>query len=104
MHRFITRHKDEPFLLYYPMVLTHSPYQPTPDSPDWDSKAQGEKTRLSQRHFGDMVTFMDKLIGRLIDRLDKLGIRDNTLVIFLGDNGTGRRHAVDDGRPRGHRR
>jgi len=33
---------------------------------------------------------MDKLIGRVVARLDSLGIRDNTLLIFLGDNGTGR--------------
>ena len=32
-----------PFFLYYPMMLTHDPYQPTPDSKDWDPKAQGEQ-------------------------------------------------------------
>ncbi|HEX6962237.1 MAG TPA: sulfatase-like hydrolase/transferase, partial [Lacipirellula sp.] len=37
---FITRHKDGPFLLYYPMLLTHSPFQPTPDSANWDPQAQ----------------------------------------------------------------
>jgi arylsulfatase A len=35
-----------------------------------------------------MVAYMDKLVGRLIAKLDELGIRDNTLLIFLGDNGT----------------
>ena len=39
---FVTRHKDRPFFLYYPMMLTHNPFQPTPDSPDWDPKAMGE--------------------------------------------------------------
>ena len=33
---------------------------------------------------------MDKLIGKLVARLDSLGIRDNTLLVFVGDNGTGR--------------
>ena len=37
-----------------------------------------------------MVAYMDKLVGRLVAKLDELGIRDNTLVLFLGDNGTGR--------------
>ena len=32
---------------------------------------------------------MDKLIGKLVAKLDELGIRDNTLVLFVGDNGTG---------------
>jgi arylsulfatase A len=87
---FITRKKDGPFFLYYPMMLTHAPYQPTPDSPDWDPKAQGEQVNTAPKHFGDMVAYMDKLIGKLVARLDSLGIRDNTLLIFVGDNGTGR--------------
>jgi arylsulfatase A len=42
------------------------------------------------QHFGDMVAYMDKLIGQLLAGLDALGLRDNTLVLFVGDNGTGR--------------
>ncbi|MFA6563007.1 MAG: sulfatase-like hydrolase/transferase [Verrucomicrobiia bacterium] len=87
---FITRHKGQPFFLYYPMMLTHSPYQPTPDSVDWDPKAVGEKVNQKPEHFADMVACMDKLIGRLVARLEELGLRDNTLLVFLGDNGTGR--------------
>lgn len=93
---FIGRHSrvgeaggTKPFFLYYPMMLTHDPYQPTPDSKDWDPKALGEKVNHSQAHFGDMVAYMDKLIGKLVAKLDACGLRDNTLVIFLGDNGTG---------------
>lgn len=87
---FIERTKDRPFFLYYPMILTHSPYQPTPDSPDWEPSAQGEKVNIHERHFADMVAYMDKMVGRLVAKLDALGIRDNTLVMFVGDNGTGR--------------
>jgi len=86
---FIERSKDKPFLLYYPMILTHAPYQPTPDSPDWDPRAMGEKVNTAKKHFGDMVTYMDKLIGKLVERLDQLGLREDTLIVFLGDNGTG---------------
>ncbi|HEX6962598.1 MAG TPA: sulfatase-like hydrolase/transferase, partial [Lacipirellula sp.] len=42
-------------------------------------------------HFADNVAYMDKLVGRVAAKLDELGIRDNTIVMFLGDNGTGRR-------------
>jgi arylsulfatase A len=87
---FITRKKDGPFFLYYSMILTHDPYQPTPDSPDWDAKAVGEQVNRHVKHFGEMVSYMDKLIGKLVARLDVLGLRDNTLILFLGDNGTGR--------------
>ena len=87
---FVRRHKDEPFLLYYPMMLTHAPYQPTPDSKDWDPKAVGEQVNRAPRHFGEMVSYMDKLIGKLTATLDELEIRDETVVIFLGDNGTGK--------------
>lgn len=87
---FITRHKSEPFFLYYPMMLTHAPYQPTPDSPDWDPKATDEKADKNVKHFADMVAYMDKLVARLVTKLDELGIRDNTLILFVGDNGTGR--------------
>jgi len=87
---FITRKKNGPFFLYYSMMLTHAPYQPTPDSPDWDPKAQGEQVNTKPEHFADMVAYMDKLVGKLVARLDSLGIRDNTLLLFVGDNGTGR--------------
>ncbi|MDD4873285.1 MAG: sulfatase-like hydrolase/transferase, partial [Kiritimatiellae bacterium] len=87
---FIARRKDGPFFLYYPMMLTHAPFQPTPDSPDWNPKAIGENVNKNPKHFADMVAYMDKLIGKLIANLEALGIRDNTLLLFVGDNGTQR--------------
>lgn len=88
---FIQRKKDEPFLLYYTMMLTHAPFQATPDSPDY-GESKGSKDILSpdglHQHFSDMVAYTDKLTGRLVAKLDELGIRDNTLLIILGDNGT----------------
>jgi arylsulfatase A len=89
---FITRHKDRPFFLYYPMMLTHSPYVPTPDSADYNDPAQHRErgTAGEHPHFAAMVAYMDKLVGRLLARLEELKLRENTLVIFTGDNGTGR--------------
>lgn len=85
---FVTRHKEQPFFLYYPMILTHDPFQPTPDSPDWDPQAVGERVHRDVKNFADMTAFMDKMVGRLDAKLGELGIRDDTLLIFLGDNGT----------------
>jgi arylsulfatase A len=87
---FIEKNKSKPFFLYYPMMLTHAPYQPTPDSADWDPKTTGEQANKSPKYFADNVAYMDKLVGKVVQKLDDLGIRDNTLVLFLGDNGTGK--------------
>ncbi len=87
--RFIAENHDQPFLLYYPMVLTHAPFQPTPDSADWDARATGE-AHGNERHFANMVTYADKMIGRIVEALERHRLRDNTLLLVLGDNGTGR--------------
>ena len=82
---FIERHKDERFFLYYPMVLTHSPFVATPHSEkiDLETKFQSDTAR-----FADMVAYSDFLVGRLLDHLQSLGLDDETLVLFTGDNGT----------------
>ncbi|WP_200275314.1 sulfatase-like hydrolase/transferase [Haloferula rosea] len=90
---FIEANKDQPFLVYYPMILTHCPFDPTPDSSDWDPTRPGSTTykgdqNRPQKHFKDMASYMDKIVGQLEARLVDLGIRDNTLILFTGDNGT----------------
>jgi arylsulfatase A len=85
---FITRKKDQPFFLYYPMMLTHAPYDATPDSPDYLTAKSEEGTKKTG-HFPDMVAYTDNLIGKLIAKLEELNLRENTLVIIMGDNGTG---------------
>jgi arylsulfatase A len=86
---FITRNKEKPFFLYYPMILTHDPFQPTPDSAEWNPATKGENLQKDVKHFADMTAYMDKMVGRVVARLDELKLRDNTLILFLGDNGTG---------------
>lgn len=86
---FMEKNREKPFLVYYPMILTHCPFEPTPDSNDWDPKSPGSKTyKGDAKYFGDMVTYMDKIIGKLLKKLDAIGARENTLVLFVGDNGT----------------
>ncbi|MCH7753277.1 MAG: sulfatase-like hydrolase/transferase [Planctomycetes bacterium] len=84
---FIERKKDEPFLVYYPMILVHNPFDPTPDSRDWEKK---DKNREPIEHFREMVHYMDKLIGKIVRKLDATGLRDDTLILVTGDNGTNR--------------
>jgi arylsulfatase A len=86
---FIRKNRSKPFFLYYPMILTHGHYEATPDSKDYGQSTAKDK-KHSQQHFADMVAYMDKLVGALTQELDTLGLRDNTLILFTGDNGTGR--------------
>jgi arylsulfatase A len=83
---FIERHRDESFFLYYPMVLVHDPFQPTPENPAYHDMPADSKG--DPRYFGEMVSYMDKIVGELIKKVKEAGIADNTLIIFVGDNGT----------------
>jgi arylsulfatase A len=82
---FISRCAEEkqPFFLYYPMVLPHTPFVETP--------ATRGKTDGQHDKFAGMVSYMDKLVGNVAAHLEKLGIADNTLLVFLADNGTDHR-------------
>lgn len=80
---FLAANRGRPFFAYYPMILVHSPFVPTPDSADRASKDR-------QRNFEDMVAYMDKLIGRIVRQTEELGIAERTLILFTGDNGTHR--------------
>ncbi len=83
---FIDRKADAPFFVYYPMVLVHDPFVPTPDSPEWaNSERRYEKDTA---YFADMVNYTDKLVGQLVNKLKEKGVWENTLLIFTGDNGT----------------
>ncbi len=87
--RFIEQNKDRPFFVYYPMFLPHHPEQPTPDSPGRDAFLKSGKTGSTVPDvFPEMVAYVDTLVGRVVDRLELLGLREKTIVIFTGDNGT----------------
>jgi len=85
---FIERKKDSPFFLYYPMVLVHDPFVPTPDSEAWVNSEK--RYQNNKAYFKDMVAYTDKIVGRIIDKLHEEDLEENTLIIFTGDNGTGR--------------
>ncbi|HVR75717.1 MAG TPA: sulfatase-like hydrolase/transferase [Planctomycetota bacterium] len=88
---FIRRSKDAPFFAFHSMLLPHAPFEPTPGSAAWDPKSRGVAPGQGNRkHFADMVAHADRLVGRVVALLDELGLREKTLVIFTGDNGTAR--------------
>lgn len=89
VERFIDANKDKPFLLYYPMTLVHDPFVSTPLSADWTANPEG-RHKNNPKYFADMMEHCNLMVGRLVDKLKKEGLYENTLIIFTGDNGTSR--------------
>jgi len=82
---FIKKDKERPFFLYYPLLLTHDPFTPTPNSKDGDKSGK----RVSEvRYFKDMVEYTDHLVGNIVNALEESGQRENTIIMFTGDNVT----------------
>lgn len=87
---FMERKKDTSFFAYFPMVLTHGPFLPTPDMEEFAAYKAKDRTN-DTTYFRNMVNYMDKIVGQIIDKAAALGIEQNTLIMFIGDNGTDRR-------------
>ncbi|MHC4555806.1 MAG: sulfatase-like hydrolase/transferase [Planctomycetota bacterium] len=77
---FMTDHKDQPVMLYFPMALTHGPLTATPTEPDVETPLEKHKA---------MVRYTDRLVGRILKALNELRIRERTIIIFTTDNGSG---------------
>lgn len=90
--QFIENHKDEAFFLYYPMLLVHAEHKPTPDTQphsvfdEFPEEIKGKGD--DKRFFPDMLAYTDKLIGKVVHKLDELKLREHTLIVVMGDNGT----------------
>ena len=73
---------DQPFFAYYSMALAHDvtndlteqvPYMPGKDR--W-------------MNYGEMIGSLDQMVGRIVRKIDDLGLREDTMILFTGDNGT----------------
>lgn len=74
---FISRHAKDPFFVYLPYPMPHTPLHPS-------EKFKGKSKR---GEYGDVVEELDFYIGKLLDYLKNEGLADNTYVIFTSDNG-----------------
>jgi len=89
---FINRNKDKPFFVYYATHLVHLPMERTPDSKPG--------TTAEKALYADNLAYMDKQVGLVIKELDRLKLREKTLIVFAGDNGTAARFPTSiGGRP-----
>ncbi len=88
--KFIEEHKDQPFCLYLPHEAVHYPYQGPNDSAYRKAGIPGETTGMREdiaEAYKEMIVEMDKGIGETVALLKKLGLEENTLVLFFSDNG-----------------
>ena len=86
---FIKRNKDQPFFLYVSHAAVHNPYQTDADTPDnRDKDAKPNRINAENRaKYKWMLEDLDKGVGRILDTLNELNLAENTLVMFLSDNG-----------------
>ncbi|MEZ6065564.1 MAG: arylsulfatase [Planctomycetaceae bacterium] len=78
------RSADQPFFLYFPMCPPHTPVVP---APEFIGQSGAEDLVGMDPRYGDWILQGDAMLGRLLDKLDELGVADNTLVIVTSDNG-----------------
>ncbi len=79
---FISKNKDKPFFLYYASQLPHGPCI-TPDLGVHKDKPWSQK----HKEWAAMVEHMDRGVGKMVAHLEALGVLDNTIIFFAGDNG-----------------
>ncbi len=87
--------EKKPFFLYFAQYAVHGPFNSDPRFAD-HYQASGKDAPAQA--FATLIEGMDKSLGDILDHLDSLGVADNTLILFLGDNGSdaplGNEHAV----------
>jgi len=102
---FLEENQDNPFFLFVPFNIPHYPEQALAEH----EKLYTEMKDPVRRSYAAMITTTDHYIGMLVDKLEALGLRENTIVIFMSDNG----HSAEDkpgidvddhksGYPKGH--
>ena len=88
---FIERNRENPFFLYLAFDVPHEPYHINSVEP-YSNMNLSETAKL----YASLITHTDKAIGRLVEYLDKNGLRENTLIIFASDNGGATQAPLDE--------
>lgn len=103
---FIRENKDGPFFAYFPITPPHGMYDIPADDPAW-KLYEGEKwmedpeVDQEAKNYAAMVTMVDRNLGEIVDLLRELGLEENTIVFFTGDNGGQDRFKTPE-HPRGY--
>ena len=83
--RFIEEHREQPF---YCHISTNAPHGPLNVEPHYAAAYADATPHEDRARFYGMITNIDDNFGLLMSRLDELGLADNTIVVFMTDNGT----------------
>jgi arylsulfatase A len=86
-HRFLEANKDRPFFMYVPFNVPHYPLQAQEKY-----RAMYEGTEEPRASYAAFVATLDEKIGKVVDKIDALGLRENTIIIYLSDHG----HSVEE--------
>lgn len=84
---FIDEHHDQPFFLYFAYHTPHTPIQGRPDLVAQFNKKVRDDATHNNPEYAAMVASLDQSVGRILQRLQRHDIADNTVVIFTSDNG-----------------
>ena len=85
---FIERKRDQPFFAFYSMSLCHAETNDLVGPPPFGPHGRYDS-------YAEMAPKMDERVGRVVAKLEELGLRESTLVLFFSDNGTARRNLID---------
>lgn len=107
--RFVESHRDEPFFLYLPATIPHASIEVPDDAlaPYLDDQGRSifPETGFTGGHYSDqeqpraayaaMISRLDRDVGRILARLEELGLADDTIVFFTSDNGPAEEGGAD---------
>ena len=82
--KFIEQSQDQPFLLYFPM---NSPVPPLQVPRSYFERLRDSIPNIAQRGYNAMLLAQDEVVGAVLDALRRCGLADDTLVVFVSDNG-----------------
>ncbi|TVP94606.1 MAG: N-acetylgalactosamine 6-sulfate sulfatase (GALNS) [Planctomycetaceae bacterium] len=100
---WIERHQDQPFFLNYWQFSVHAPFDAKPELIEaYRSRIDPQDEQRSPT-YAAMVHSLDENVGKMLDALDRLGLTDQTAVIFYSDNGGNMYDQVDGTTPTSNR-
>jgi len=102
--KILDRWKDDPFFIYFPYYTVHTPIEAKKEYAEDFKKKVRKGARHTNPEYAAMVRSLDESVGRLMAKLEELGIAENTVIFFTGDNGgltnnPGKKERITNNRP-----